>query len=184
MGTFGNPLFGSIAIGKRKKREVNRELQILREKIIRTGRNQGETAMIRKAVDEAIDEIMSRRDIDQVDHDMKEIKEEIFIEIAKRLEKEKINAQNEIVQQPTTSATISTTSQKPIQAVQEAGFFNFIADQGPQAVGVGVASLTYAAMASLPYWLPALAVGKKRRKRSEYYPIPAAYNYAKYHHKK
>ena len=39
------------------------------------------------------------------------------------------------------------------------------ADQGPQAVGIGLASLTYAAMAALPYWLPALAAGKKRKRR-------------------
>ena len=49
--------------------------------------------------------------------------------------------------------------------MQDATFLNFVADQGPQAVGVGLASLTYAAMASLPYWLPALAAGKKRRRR-------------------
>ena len=50
--------------------------------------------------------------------------------------------------------------------MQEATFFNLVADQGPQAVGVGLASLTYAAMASLPYWLPALAAGRRRRRRS------------------
>ena len=51
--------------------------------------------------------------------------------------------------------------------MQEATLFNFVADQGPQAVGVGLASLTYAAMASLPYWLPALAAGKRRRRRKK-----------------
>jgi len=30
---------------------------------------------------------------------------------------------------------------------------------------VGLASLTYAAMASLPYWLPAFAAGKRKRRR-------------------
>ena len=49
--------------------------------------------------------------------------------------------------------------------MQEATLFNFVADQGPQAIGVGIASLTYAAMASLPYWLPALAAGKRRRRK-------------------
>ena len=49
--------------------------------------------------------------------------------------------------------------------MQEATLFNFVADQGPQAVGVGLASLTYAAMASLPYWLPALAAGKRKRRK-------------------
>ena len=51
--------------------------------------------------------------------------------------------------------------------MQEATLFNFVADQGPQAVGVGLASLTYAAMASLPYWLHALAAGKRRRRRKK-----------------
>jgi len=46
-----------------------------------------------------------------------------------------------------------------------ATLFDFVVDQGPGAVGVGVASLTYAAMASLPYWLPALAAGKRKRRR-------------------
>merc|ERR1711902_44529 len=139
----GNPLFGSIAIG-RKKREIKTDLQILRERLIRTGRDRDET-------------------------DMKQIKEEIFLEIAKRLEEEKIKRQNTI---EATSLSTTTTSTTPASTtsnnspVQEATFFNLVADQGPQAVGVGLASLTYAAMASLPYWLPALAAGRRRRRRS------------------
>ena len=65
----------------------------------------------------------------------------------------------------TTTTTASTSTSPPNRPVQEATLFNFVADQGPGAVGVGIASLTYAAMASLPYWLPALAAGKKRRRR-------------------
>ena len=34
-------------------------------------------------------------------------------------------------------------------------------------VGVSNTSLTYAAMASLPYWLPALAAGKRKRRRKK-----------------
>ena len=63
------------------------------------------------------------------------------------------------------STTISTSTTEDNRPVKEATLYNFIADQGPGAIGVGFASLTYAAMASLPYWLPALAAGKKRKRR-------------------
>merc|ERR1712018_832852 len=81
---------------------------------------------------------------------------------------EKIKRQNTV--EATTVSTTSTTETSSTinpqnSPVQDATFLNFVADQGPQAVGVGLASLTYAAMASLPYWLPALAAGKKRRRR-------------------
>ena len=56
-------------------------------------------------------------------------------------------------------------TQKKNNEIFFAFFSDFIADQGPGAIGVGFASLTYAAMASLPYWLPALAAGKKRKRR-------------------
>merc|ERR1711899_562551 len=90
----GNPLFGSIAIG-RKKREIKTDLQILRERLIRTGRDRDETDMIRNAVDAALEQLELRKEADQLT-DMKQIKEEIFLEIAKRLEEEKIKRQNTI----------------------------------------------------------------------------------------
>ena len=36
--SFGSPLFGAIQIGRKKRSEFNSDLQILRERIIRTGR--------------------------------------------------------------------------------------------------------------------------------------------------
>merc|ERR1712165_434218 len=112
----------------------------------------------------------------------------IFLEVASRLEESKFTSQNEIIKEvvaggeagsviPTriigepvlaesvSSTTISTSTTEDNRPVKEATLYNFIADQGPGAIGVGFASLTYAAMASLPYWLPALAAGKKRKRR-------------------
>merc|ERR1711997_704446 len=145
----------------------NSDLQILRERIIRTGRDRDETDMIRKAVDAALDQLVLRQEEEELT-DMKQIKEEIFLEIAKRLEVEKIKRQNtvEATTVSTTSTTATSSTSNPQNSpVQDATFYNFVADQGPQAVGVGLASLTYAAMASLPYWLPALAAGKRRRRK-------------------
>ena len=111
--------------------------------------------------------------------------------MASRLEESKLASQNEITkvaaesggsvptriigepsvssssaESAVSSTTISTsTTTEDNRPVKEATLYNFIADQGPGAIGVGFASLTYAAMASLPYWLPALAAGKKRKRR-------------------
>ena len=109
--------------------------------------------------------------------------------MASRLEESKLASQNEITKvaaqsggsvptriigepsvssssaESVSSTTISTTTTEDNRPVKEATLYNFIADQGPGAIGVGFASLTYAAMASLPYWLPALAAGKKRKRR-------------------
>merc|ERR1712025_408698 len=159
----------------------------LRNKLIRTGRNDDETTMIREAVDDAIDKIIEDG-IDERDTDIEAIKEQIFLEVASRLEESKFTSQNEIIKEvvaggeagsviPTriigepvlaesvSSTTISTSTTEDNRPVKEATLYNFIADQGPGAIGVGFASLTYAAMASLPYWLPALAAGKKRKRR-------------------
>ena len=70
-------------------------MQILRERLIRTGRDRDETDMIRNAVDAALEQLELRKEEDQLT-DMKQIKEEIFLEIAKRLEEEKIKKQNTI----------------------------------------------------------------------------------------
>ena len=51
--------------------------------------------MIRNAVDAALEQLELRKEEDQLT-DMKQIKEEIFLEIAKRLEEEKIKRQNTI----------------------------------------------------------------------------------------
>merc|ERR1712179_152079 len=93
--SFGSPLFGSIAIGRKKRSEFSSDLQILRERIIRTGRDRDETDMIRKAVDAALDQLVLRQEKEELT-DMKQIKEEIFLEIAKRLEEEKIKRQNTV----------------------------------------------------------------------------------------
>merc|ERR1711953_869522 len=189
-GPLGNPLFGSIPLTGRKKRDtfdVRENLYNLRNKLIRTGRNDDETTMIREAVDDAIDKIIEDG-IDERDTDIEAIKEQIFLEVASRLEESKFTSQNEIIKEvvaggeagsviPTriigepvlaesvSSTTISTSTTEDNRPVKEATLYNFIADQGPGAIGVGFASLTYAAMASLPYWLPALAAGKKRKRR-------------------
>lgn len=78
----GNPLFGAIPIG-RKKRDLDSELEFLRQKLIRTGRDRQETAKIRQAVDEAFERVVKRGRTEQ---DLEKIKEEIFLEIAQRLE--------------------------------------------------------------------------------------------------
>merc|ERR1711879_1027533 len=189
-GPLGNPLFGSIPLTGRKKRDtfdVRENLYNLRNKLIRTGRNDDETTMIREAVDDAIDKIIEDG-IDERDTDIEAIKEQIFLEVASRLEESKFTSQNEIIKEvvaggeagsviPTriigepvlaesvSSTTISTSTTEDNRPVKEVTLYNFIADQGPGAIGVGFASLTYAAMASLPYWLPALAAGKKRKRR-------------------
>ena len=51
--------------------------------------------MIRKAVDAALDQLVLRQEKEELT-DMKQIKEEIFLEIAKRLEEEKIKRQNTV----------------------------------------------------------------------------------------
>ena len=61
--------------------------------LILAGRDRDETEMIRKAVDAALDQLEQRQEEEQLT-DMKQIKEEIFLAIAKRLEEEKINRQN------------------------------------------------------------------------------------------
>merc|ERR1711956_62724 len=93
LGAAGSPLFGSIAIGRKKRsnsEEISNNLQIIRERLIRTGRDRDETEMIRKAVDAALDQLERRQEVEEMT-DMKQIKEEIFLEIAKRLEQAKID---------------------------------------------------------------------------------------------
>ena len=83
----------------RKKRDtfdVRENLYNLRNKLIRTGRNDDETTMIREAVDDAIDKIIENG-IDERDTDIEAIKEQIFLEVASRLEESKITSQNEII---------------------------------------------------------------------------------------
>merc|ERR1712141_635806 len=97
-GPLGNPLFGSIPLTGRKKRDtfdVRENLYNLRNKLIRTGRNDDETTMIREAVDDAIDKIIEDG-IDERDTDIEAIKEQIFLEVASRLEESKLASQNEI----------------------------------------------------------------------------------------
>merc|ERR1712004_179369 len=111
---------------------------------------------------------------EQSSSDMQSIKEEIFLEIAQRLEQ--LN-ENEIQVESTSSTSsvltsvtsITTTTPSPNSPTKAATLLNFVVDQGPGAVGVGVASLMYAAMSSLPYWLPAFAAGKKRRRKRHDY---------------
>ena len=55
-----------------------------------SGRDRDETEMIRKAVDAALDQLERRQEVEEMT-DMKQIKEEIFLEIAKRLEQAKID---------------------------------------------------------------------------------------------
>ena len=55
-----------------------------------SGRDRDETEMIRKAVDAALDQLERRQQEEEMT-DMKQIKEEIFLEIAKRLEQAKID---------------------------------------------------------------------------------------------
>ena len=85
----------------RKKRDtfdVRENLYNLRNKLIRTGRNDDETTMIREAVDDAIDKIIENG-IDERDTDIEAIKEQIFLEVASRLEESKITSQNEIIKE-------------------------------------------------------------------------------------
>merc|ERR1712004_155220 len=100
---------------------------------------------------------------EQSSSDMQSIKEEIFLEIAQRLEQLNENEiQVESTSSTSTSVTsVTTTTPSPNSPTKAATLLNFVVDQGPGAVGVGVASLMYAAMSSLPYWLPAFAAGKK-----------------------
>ena len=58
-------------------------MEFLRQKLIRTGRDRQETAKIRQAVDEAFERVVKRGRTEQ---DLEKIKEEIFLEIAQRLE--------------------------------------------------------------------------------------------------
>merc|ERR1711988_1494320 len=64
---------------------------------------------------------------------------------------------------------LSSSTKTKFSPTKAATLLNFVVDQGPGAVGVGVASLMYAAMSSLPYWLPAFAAGKKRRRKRHDY---------------
>ena len=54
--------------------------------------------MIREAVDDAIDKIIENG-IDERDTDIEAIKEQIFLEVASRLEESKITSQNEIIKE-------------------------------------------------------------------------------------
>ena len=66
--------------------------------------------MIRKAVDAALDQLVLRQEKEELT-DMKQIKEEIFLEIAKRLEEEKIKRQNtvEVKSESKKNLTLSET---------------------------------------------------------------------------
>merc|ERR1711941_264713 len=56
---------------------------------------------------------------------------------------------------PTTkiSPTAATTSATP----QDSVLITLLRDQGPQAIGISLASLAYTALAAMPYWLPAVS---------------------------
>merc|ERR1712122_10970 len=139
------------------------------------GRDRQETAKLRQVIDQAFEHVMNKArqsNINEESSNMQSIKEEIFLEIAQRLEQ--LN-ENEI--QVSTSSTssvltsvtsVTTTTPSPNSPTKAATLLNFVVDQGLGAVGVGVASLMYAAMSSLPYWLPAFAAGKKRRRRKRH----------------
>ena len=59
----------------------------------------------------------------------------------------------------TTTTTIAPTT---ITTTESSLLMRILKDQGPQALGVGVASFAYTALAAMPYWLPFVA-GRKRR---------------------
>ena len=177
MNAAGNPLFGAIPIGRKKRGVIDEsELEFLRQKLIRTGRDRQETAKLRQVIDQAFEHVVkkARRQSninEQSSSDMQSIKEEIFLEIAQRLEQLNENEiQVESTSSTSTSVTsVTTTTPSPNSPTKAATLLNFVVDQGPGAVGVGVASLMYAAMSSLPYWLPAFAAGKKRRRKRHDY---------------
>jgi len=52
---------------------------------------------------------------------------------------------------PTTTTEIPTKS-----TTQDSVLVALLRDQGPQAVGISLASLAYTALAAMPYWLPAV----------------------------
>merc|ERR1712029_455834 len=93
------------------------ELEFLRQKLIRTGRDRQETA----------------------------------------IQVESTSSTSSVL---TSVTSVTTTTPSPNSPTKAATLLNFVVDQGPGAVGVGVASLMYAAMSSLPYWLPAFAAVK------------------------
>merc|ERR1712004_627171 len=92
LNAAGNPLFGAIPIGRKKRGVIDEsELEFLRQKLIRTGRDRQETAKLRQVIDQAFEHVVkkARRQSninEQSSSDMQSIKEEIFLEIAQRLE--------------------------------------------------------------------------------------------------
>ena len=69
----------------------------------------------------------------------------------------------------TTTSTTSTTTVTPLTTITESSLLmRVLKDQGPQALGVGVASFAYTALAAMPYWLPFVAGRKKRSIREEH----------------
>ena len=63
----------------------------------------------------------------------------------------------------TTTTTTTTSTTVPTTTTTESSLFmRVLKDQGPQALGVGVASFAYTALAAMPYWLPFVAGRKKR----------------------
>jgi len=63
----------------------------------------------------------------------------------------------------TTTTTSATTASATTTSTTESSLFmKLLRDQGPQALGVGVASFAYTALAAMPYWLPFVAGRKKR----------------------
>ena len=62
----------------------------------------------------------------------------------------------------TTTSTTTTTTVAPTTTTDSSLLMKLLKDQGPQALGVGVASFAYTALAAMPYWLPFVA-GRKRR---------------------
>ena len=84
-----------LSLMARDKVSWNSSIGIILDFLFITGRDRDETDMIRNAVDAALEQLELRKEEDQLT-DMKQIKEEIFLEIAKRLEEEKIKRQNTI----------------------------------------------------------------------------------------
>lgn len=91
MNAAGNPLFGAIPIGRKKRGVIDEsELEFLRQKLIRTGRDRQETAKLRQVIDQAFEHVMKKARQSNINEqsssNMQSIKEEIFLEIAQRLE--------------------------------------------------------------------------------------------------
>merc|ERR1711983_691091 len=90
LNAAGNPLFGAIPIGRKKRGVIDEtELEFLRQKLIRTGRDRQQTAKLRQVIDQAFEHVMNKArqsNINEESSDMQSIKEEIFLEIAQRLE--------------------------------------------------------------------------------------------------